>query len=88
MRSLRNLYTTLFIFLICVNISYGRETRKVDKFDIQNESLIYSKREEVKEIVSKHTISRILQDIEFKIDESILIFMMDHPFFCQLHLGL
>jgi hypothetical protein len=81
MRSLRNLYTMLFIFLVCANISYGRETRNEDKFDIPYELLTSGRRGEFREVVEKHTIARILRDIEFEIDESVLIFMMDHPFF-------
>ena len=81
MCSLRNLYITLFIFLVCANISYGRETRNEDKFDITYELLTSSRREEFREVIEKHTIARTLRDIEFEIDESVLIFMMDHPFF-------
>ncbi len=81
MCSLRNIYTMLFIFLACANISYGRETGNEDKFDIPYELLQSSRREEFREVVAKHTIARILRDIEFEIDESVLIFMMDHPFF-------
>ena len=78
---MRNLYTTLFIFLVCANISYGGETRNEDKFDIPYELLTSNRKEEFSEIVAKHTIARILRDVEFEIDESVLIFMMDHPLF-------
>ncbi len=81
MRSMRNLYTALFIFLACANISYGREAGNEDKFDIPYELLISNRREECREIVEKHTIARILRDVEFEIDEPVLIFMMDHPLF-------
>ncbi|MFQ5685407.1 MAG: hypothetical protein ACE5GV_01975 [Candidatus Scalindua sp.] len=78
---MRNLYTALFIILACANISHGRETEKKDKFDIPYELLTFSRREEFREVVAKHTIARTLRDIEFEIDEYALIFMMDHPFF-------
>lgn len=71
----------LIYFLICATVSHGYQTREEGKFDIPYELLADDRREEVREIIATHTIFRVLQDIEFKVDESILIFMMEHPVF-------
>jgi len=67
--------------LACADISYGRETGNEDKFDIPYELLTSGRREEFRDIVEKHTIVRILRDVEFEIDEPVLILLMDHPLF-------
>lgn len=81
MHMFQYLYTILSVVFICTSVSYGIELEKDSDFNIDYESLAYNKREEVKEIVKKNSVTRILRDIEFKVDESVLIFMIDHPVF-------
>ena len=79
----QNLHTLLFVIFIWTSVSYGTEPEK-DKdteFSIDYASLVNSKREKVKEIVDKNTVTRILRNIEFKIDEPVLMYMIDHPVF-------
>lgn len=71
----------IYIFCISISVSHGYETGNKAKFNIPYELLLDDRREEVKEIITKHTIFRDLRDIEFKVDESVLIFMMEHPVF-------
>jgi len=69
------------IVLICAGTARGEESSEEIKFKIPYELLTDDRREEVKKIVAIHTIFRIFKDIEYKTDESILKFMMDHPVF-------
>lgn len=79
--------TTLFIcFFLCVSVSYGYESEEKNKFEIPYELLTDYRRDETREIIAVHTIQRVFKDIEFKVDESLLVFMMDHPVFLSVAL--
>ncbi len=69
------------IVLICAGTAHGQKSSEEIKFKIPYELLAEDRREEVRKIVATHTIFRIFKNIEYKTDESILKFMMDHPVF-------
>ncbi len=69
------------IVLMCSGTGYGEESSEEIKFKIPYELLTDDRREEVKKIVAIHAIFRFFKDIEYKTNESILKFMMDHPVF-------
>ncbi len=81
MHSTHNLFIILLVFLVCNGISYGTEPEKDFKFVIDYDPLLEGKQKEVKEIVEQKTVIRYLRGIEFKIDESIMMFMVDNPVF-------
>ena len=69
------------IVLICADTAYGQESKEEVKLKIPYELLIDGRSEEVREIIATHTIYRFFKDIEYKMDKSVLKFMMDHPVF-------
>lgn len=69
------------IVFICTGTAHGQESSEEIKFKISYELLADNRREEVREIVATHTISRFFKDIEYETDKSILKFLMDHPVF-------
>lgn len=75
------LITLLYSITCVVDISHGLEAREESKPDIPYELFAAKRREEVKKIITAHTTYRVIHDIEFKTDESVLIFMIDHPVF-------
>ncbi len=75
------LLLTISIVLICAGAAHGQESSEEIKFKIPYELLADDRREEVRKIIATHTIFRYFKDLEYKIDESILKFMLDHPSF-------
>ena len=71
----------LSILLSFTGVAHGYESVEEVKFKIPYELLADDRREEVREVVLTYTMSRYFKDIEFKTDESVIKFMMDHPVF-------
>jgi hypothetical protein len=84
-RTLISGFLFVYFFLLWAGSSFGEETKKEGKFDI-NYDLFSDKREISKEIVDNYSIFRSYQDIEFNLDKSVVAFMLDHPVFLAVTL--
>ena len=69
---------TSVVFLVIPN---GSQAENGDKFYIPYKLLAQDRREEAREIVESHTVFRTFKDLEFKVNEPVLEFMIGHPLF-------
>ena len=87
LKSISSHYPSLCLFLIIYvvlafpDIAHAYESGKAEKIQIPYELLAKHRREEIREIVATHSVLRVFQDVEFKNDQTIARFMMDHPLF-------
>lgn len=67
--------------LLCAETSLSGEIETDDPLTMPYNSLMMSKKDKIREVVNNPTVLRTLRNVEFNVDEPILVFMMDHPVF-------